>query len=238
MKISVLSWFRQRLPWGKEPTIEEPAQNRLLYLFLDEAGDLNFKPNGSKYFLFGSLVVRDPWPLNDALGTLRRQLFSGQFIPAAFHASEDRQATRDRVFECICAASDLAYDVTVVDKKLVPEEYREESAFYTFIADFTLRLTIAQYPTADPVYVTTDSLPLKKKRDAVVKGLKLCLSSVLGERRFQIEHHPSAAHGCLQAADYLNWAVYRKWEGGDRRSYDLVEQLIRRETQFDWKLMG
>ena len=48
---------------------------RHLYLFFDEARDLNFRPSGTKYYLFGTLAVRDPWPLTDALGRLRQDLF-------------------------------------------------------------------------------------------------------------------------------------------------------------------
>jgi hypothetical protein len=36
---------------------------------------------------------------------------------------------------------------------------------------------------------------------------------------------------CLQAADYLTWAVQRKYERDDSRSYDLIEPLIRSEFE-------
>jgi hypothetical protein len=36
----------------------------------------------------------------------------------------------------------------------------------------------------------------------------------------------------LQVADYVSWAVYRKWNLDDRRSYDLIESCMRSED--DW----
>lgn len=155
---------------------------RPIYLYFDEAGDLNFKSSGTDYFMFGVLVTRNPWPLSDALNGLRRELYQGRFIPEYFHASEDLQEVRNRVFECICERGDFTFDVLVVEKAAVPEDHHEQHKFYTFVADLALRLSLEHYPTAEPIFVTTDRIPVNKKRSAVTKGFKQCLSSILEER--------------------------------------------------------
>lgn len=38
-----------------------------------------------------------------------------------------------------------------------------------------------------------------------------------------------ASHPGLQAADYCTWSVYRKYQRGDLRSYDLIRAFIRSE---------
>jgi len=38
-----------------------------------------------------------------------------------------------------------------------------------------------------------------------------------------------AADPCLQIADYCAWAIQRKWERQDLRSYDLIRAKIRSE---------
>jgi hypothetical protein len=187
--------------------------------------------------MFGMLVTRNPWPLSDALNSLRRELYEGVFIPAYFHASEDLQKVRDRVFQTISETAGFVYDVLVVQKDAVPSEYREQHKFYRFVADAGLRLTLARYPTAEPIYLITDAIPVKRKRSSVIKGFKQCLASVLGDRRYEIGHHSSAAHPCLQAADYLNWAVFRKWERNDLRSYDVIKAYVRLETNFQWDIL-
>jgi hypothetical protein len=37
------------------------------------------------------------------------------------------------------------------------------------------------------------------------------------------------ADPCLQAADYCTWAIQKKWERGNVRSYDLIAKRITRE---------
>lgn len=37
---------------------------------------------------------------------------------------------------------------------------------------------------------------------------------------------PASADPCLQVADYCAWAIQRKWERDDPRSYDLISDRI------------
>ncbi len=37
---------------------------------------------------------------------------------------------------------------------------------------------------------------------------------------------PSATDPCLQLTDYCTWAIQRKWEKGDSRSYDMIKNRI------------
>jgi hypothetical protein len=42
---------------------------------------------------------------------------------------------------------------------------------------------------------------------------------------------PATTDPCLQVADYLTWAIQRKYESGDTRSYGLVRHLIKSEFE-------
>jgi hypothetical protein len=208
-----------------------------LYLYFDEAGDLDFGRSGTSFFLCGILATYDPWPLMRELPQLRERLFRGQFIPQAFHAAEDKQAVRDAVFSLICELGGFDMHVFVFEKAEVPPSHRDQATFYTFAADFALRMVLEWHPTDEPIYVITDTLPLRGKREAVVKGFKASLAALLRGRLFQIEHHSSGSQACLQAADYLTWAVFKKWERRDTRSYEQVRDFLAQEVTFDWTLI-
>ena len=74
---------------------------RRVHVFADEAGNFDFSngPSASKYFILTTLVMKE-CSLGERLLALRRQLaFEGLEIhQEGFHASEDKQAVRDRVF--------------------------------------------------------------------------------------------------------------------------------------------
>lgn len=219
--------IRQLRPRQAAATVAPSPRTRHVYLFFDEAGDLDFGNRGSRHFITGILVVRDPWVMMDALNQARRELFSGALIPERFHAAEDKQAVRDRVLAVITAVGDFDAYMVVSDKARVPQSYRDSAKFYTFSADLALRSVLQRYPTDEPIYVITDSLPVQRKREAVVKGFKASLVATVGSRRFEIAHQSSASQGFLQVADYVTWAVFRKWERGDERSFKPSSALLR-----------
>jgi hypothetical protein len=208
-----------------------------LYAFFDEAGDLGFGKDGSRHFLCGMLVTHDPWPIMHALNGLRERVFRDIFIPPAFHAAEDRADVRDRVLAAICKAGGFEAHITVIKKAAVPAKLTDASTFYAFVADFTLRWVLQRYPRDEPIFVVTDELPLTRKREALVKGFKASLASILPGRRYTIGHHASGSQGCLQAIDYVTWAVFRRLEEGDVKPYDVVKKYIVRESGVDWTLM-
>lgn len=84
----------------------------------------------------------------------------------------------------------------------------------------------------DEVIVITDSIPFNSKRRAVEKAVKTKLTEMLPAGiPYRIHHYASKASRYLQVADYCNWAIYRKWETGDLRSYRLIAGAI--ESEFD-----
>jgi hypothetical protein len=199
------------------------------FLFFDEAGDFNFHPSASRYCQFGVLSTPRPERLSTALAHLQYEIARrDMLVLRRFHAAEDRQAVRDQVFQALAATSSIEFDVVLVDKAKTPPELRDLPRFYPHLAEIALGPVFARNRSQD-VVVITDTLPLKRHASAVEKAFKVFIRRHVEGRRFEIHHHPSFAHAGLQAADYLNWAVYRKWSRGDRRSYDLIKHIVRRE---------
>lgn len=201
-----------------------------VYLFFDESGDFNFSAHGSRYYFFGALTTRDPVPLSHPMNELRYRLYAGGLELEYFHAAEDRQAIRDQVFEILTRVGGFEYDVVAIEKRKVDPVLHDERRFYPRFANDLLRYVFDRY--ADPnqrIVVITDRLPVKKTKQAVEKAFKLYIANNLGARPYSILHHSSAAHPCLQAADYCTWAIQRRWRDGDSRSYDLIKTFVRTE---------
>jgi len=87
------------------------------FLFADEAGDFTFnrRPNVSKYFILCTVAMEDA-TVAASLLTLRRQLaWDGADLGEYFHATRDRQAVRDAVFETILHHA-FTVQITVMEK--------------------------------------------------------------------------------------------------------------------------
>ena len=139
-----------------------------LYLFFDESGDLNFSPIGSRYYFFGALTTRDPERLTNPLSRLRYQLLADGLEIERFHASEDRQAVRDRVFEVILATGGFDFDAAVIKKRNARAVLDDEARFYPLFAARLLKHVFDRHPDPDErVVVVTDTLPVKRTKRAV-----------------------------------------------------------------------
>src|SRR6266446_1895800 len=100
---------------------------RFLYIFLDEAGNLDFSPNGSRFFVLGSITKERPFHAYKELTELKYNLVEQGTALEYFHASENAQAIRNQVFDII--QQNLAgvwIDGIVVEKQKVEAALRPE----------------------------------------------------------------------------------------------------------------
>ncbi len=207
---------------------------RRIHVFSDEAGDLTFKPAGngvSRYFMIGTVALAD-CAVGEELLRLRRELAWAGVQLDQFHATSDKQRVRDRVFD-VLARSDVRFDVTILDKRMAFEYLRADplrfykTAWYLHFKYVAPRIV----GSLDELLVVASSLQINKKK----KLVHLAVSDVVAQVSPTVVYHTAFAQAmsdpCLQAADYITWAVQREYESGDSRSYDLIRHLI--ESEFE-----
>ena len=143
-----------------------------IYFFFDESGNLDFSPNGTPYYCFGVLSTRDPAPLTQALTALRYDMLAVGLEVERFHAAEDRQATRDRVFAAITAVGAFDFDCVVIEKRKADPALYRDGRFYPHFAGYLLRHVFERSLVPNErITLITDRLPVKKTREGVRKAL-------------------------------------------------------------------
>jgi hypothetical protein len=134
------------------------------------------------------------------------------------------------VFAILAEVGGFEFDAVLIEKSKTPVALHDPPQFYPRFARHLLTRVFQRFRSHEPIILVTDRLPIKRKREAVEKALRSFLRNDLGSRPFTIVHHSSAAHLCLQAADYCIWAIYRKWSLGDDRSYNLIRPFVKSEV--------
>lgn len=195
-----------------------------LYSFLDEGGNFDFSPGGTRYFTLTAVTTHRPFVLHNALDDLQHELLEQGRGLLGFHCTEDRKAVRRDVFDCILGHLDRLHIVgVVIEKARVREEDRAPERFYPLIAEHLLAQVFSESPSAAraPRVIITDSLPVQKKRRAVEKALKQGLAARLPQAtRYHLLHQSSISHLGLQVADYCNWAIFRRFQQGEQHYFD------------------
>jgi hypothetical protein len=200
-----------------------------LYIFLDEAGNFDFK-GGSRYFILTAVCTRRPFDINVDLENYKYDIM--EKYPSVdleyFHCSEDNVHIRQNVFKVINEYS-TTFDVysVVILKEMLPDQLKTAETLYTFAISI-LALAVINRLKDQPfssILFITDQIPINKKRKQTEKAVKQALANILPSTvKYHIVHHSSRSHYGLQITDYLNWCIQRSYEKSD--SIQTIEKYM------------
>ena len=199
------------------------------YIFADEAGCLAFTraPNVSRFFIVCTVTMQQT-AVEKALMDLRHSLiWKGEALGDYFHASEDKQSVRNVVYSTI-RDHDFTVQATIMEKSKANAKLRSgDVSFYQhgFFAHFKYGISPI-LPDLSETLITTASLGTKKQRHAFEDAIATVLHHTSRTQGRRPDFRPALADPCLQVADYCAWAIQRKWERNDMRSYDLIRDRI------------
>ena len=204
-----------------------------LHVFADEAGDFDFT-NGertSRYFIICTCSMESCRVGEDLLRLRRTLAWEGCELGDYLHASTEKQEVRNRIFGVIVNCG-ISVQATIMEKRKADPAIRESLVrFYTYgwrNHFFNgMQEIITPYPE---LHVTAASIGIKKERTIFKKAVASIMSQTIVGKVWAADVFPSGTDPCLQVADYCAWAIQRKWERGDARSYDLVKKLITYES--------
>lgn len=214
-----------------------PPEKKRRFIFADEAGCFTFNrnPNVSRYFIVCT-VTMDDCTIAPELLSLRRQLvWEGAPVRDQFHATEDKQVIRDRVFE-VLRAHPFKVQATIMEKaKAFPRLYETDARFYQYGWLYHFRHALARFvePT-DELQITAATIATKKKQGAFTSAVHDVVQQHLPRDQWRAFFGQAGTDPCLQVADYCTWAVQRKWERGCTLSYDLIKDRI----TYEYDLFG
>jgi len=205
-----------------------------LYVFVDEGGNYDFSTNGTAYWVLTCLLATDINPGVMELYVLKHRLIDLGTDLEYFHASEDRQAVRDEVFEILAGSDHIRIDSVVVDKRKVAPRIRPLRGFYPMMVEKLLQypfdprgLDITAY---DKVLIFADrAAATRANQEILKKSLKAQLKRHLRGVPYEICMHASMSHPYLQLVDYANWAIYVRRERNETRPYDSIKHLVKSE---------
>ncbi len=208
-----------------------------LNIFIDESGNFDFSPNGTRHFLLTAVSTMDCPELLSGYFQLRHRIAATGLDLEELHATEDRQAIRNQVFDLLeehVAHGCFSVDAVIAQKNRVNPAMREEIVFYPELLKILLSRIFQQRMDRqiDRVNVWAARIGTKKKRASFERAIKSYLGNeLIADLPYDIFIHSSASHPMLQVADYCCWAINRKWKDGEVRHYSRIQPAVL--TEFD-----
>ncbi len=207
-----------------------------VYIFLDESGNLDFSARGTRYFVLTSVSMERPFPMYEALDAYKYDCLEFGLATEYFHCAHDNRHVRGRVFGIIGSnLGEIWVHTLVANKRRAATPVAYGDHLYSAMLSELLRRVLrgAAESKADEVVVIADAVPVRSRRQAIEKSVRSALNRAFPKRpTFRVLHHDSRAHYGLQVADYLCWAVFRKYERGESSIFDQIRPAILSEAEF------
>lgn len=200
------------------------------YLFIDESGNLDFSGKGSSHFILTSVAADSYRPALALLGHRHNLVITEEYDGHCFHATSDQQRVRDGVFDLI-RDMEIRVDTTIFEKRKAYDRLKTDNAFYDLAWYMHLKHVIPRVAKADEdLIIFAATINVQEKKQTFQNALKGTVDAI-GHRRgtTRVVFWPAQCDHGIQIADYCAWAIQRKWERGDTRSYELISHLIKSE---------
>ena len=209
-------------------------------VFADEFGNFDFSlgTGASRYFGLATVTFFDDQQARADLQQLRFDLaWEGITHSGPFRATTDQQAIRDRVF-AILEPHNFRVDATILEKrKSEPQLRSSRERFYQYAWYLHMKHVVPQIADAsDELLIVAASRGTKKELESFQRGVRDVIQQVSPPLTTKIAQWPANADTGLQIADYCGWALQRKWERSDVRSYDLIQDKM--SSEFDVFRLG
>jgi hypothetical protein len=205
-----------------------------LYIFADEAGCFNFsrKPGASRYYIVCTLSCASCSDLGADLLELRRRLvWERAPIGEYFHACEDKQIIRDHVFSVLQKHA-FSVQATIMEKsKAFPRIRSTNHQFYQYGWFYHFKHAAPKIARdASELHITTASVGTNRAQGVFTSAINDVVQQIMLKKTYRTNFCRSIADPCLQAVDYCTWAIQKKWEKEDTRSYELIKDRIIHEV--------
>lgn len=206
--------------------------DRTLFVFMDESGDMQFKPKGTMHFMVTAVCTRYPTSSASQMQELKYELMASRSEDLEFHATENSKGTRKRVIEAIRGIKGLTVHTLWIDKRYTVPSFQNSISLFGVFAKAMGRWIDAVFSNADidQVVLVFDSVLTGKQRDAFLKSIKPELKKL--NFSYKVLFHPVKQDLNGQIADYFSWAWFRKIESGDNRSFSELDRSSQ-WTQFN-----
>ena len=111
----------------------------MAYIFLDESGDLGFKPTSSKWFVFTIVLTNDHRKIEKVIKRIRKGLSKKYKKVKELHAYHTQPINRKRILKLLSQLKDLKILCIILNKKRVYVDLQKQKNYlYNYAANILL----------------------------------------------------------------------------------------------------
>lgn len=208
----------------------------MLYLYLDESGDLGFDFFGKKpsnFFTITILAVKGIENNRALLKAVKKTIWNQLPVKQAeLKGTKDSIRVKKYFYKQVSSVPFDIYAVSLNKRRVYDNLIEQKDRVYNFVAKNVLdKIPVEEASTR--VEVIIDKSKSKKE---IVEFNKYIISNVKGRIDPQVPldiwHRRSHENKGLQAVDSFSWGLFRKHERKDREWYDVFREKVRYDSVY------
>lgn len=210
----------------------------MAYIFLDESGDLGFDPKkkSSKYFLVTFLFVENKGPLEKVIKKIARNLSKKELKKhvGVLHACKEKPRTIVKTLESLNEKDISVVSIYLNKAKVYTKLQDEKHVLYNYVSNILLDRIFTKKLISINSLITLVASRRETNKFLNDNFKNYLRAQVKNNHRLdlQIEIKAPESEKCLQAVDFICWAIYRKREFGDDSYYELIGRKIKESPLF------
>lgn len=207
----------------------------MLYVFIDESGDLGFTDKASKYYIIASVETKNFTELNSIVKKVRKTLKKGKRNIPEFKFTRSDEIIQRRFLNKLIEAN-VSFSAIVLQKQTVYDYLRDKKEkLHNYLAGFLAESLSYDYSEEREFKIIVDKFIMsREKRLEFNQYLRYRLFNShrgSGLLRIEILHEDSQQHPGLQAADFVAGSVFQHYERGRSGFYEIIKPKLRLELR-------
>jgi hypothetical protein len=215
-----------------------------MFIYLDESGDLGFdfsKQKTTKKFVITLLVCKSELSLKDFRKAIKRTIKNKlnkkkpkKQIQAELKGTKTDFKVKEYFFKQLKRADWDIYTIILNKERVFPNLQTKagKKKLYNFLAHFIIE-KLPLRTTFTNVRLIVD----KSKNREEIRDFNLYMENQLQgllplNTGFNVDHLASENSAGLQAADLFCWGIFKKYEFGECKWYNVYSSKIRYETEY------
>jgi hypothetical protein len=208
----------------------------MLYVFIDESGDLGFTENSSKYYVVAAVETDNELKISRVFKKVRETLKKKKKNIPEFKFTKSDNIVRKRILKGLVKA-ELTFSAVILQKKQVYNYLRDQKQIiHNYLTGFIAESLCPNYLDKREIHIIIDKFINKKDRKNFDWYLRVKIENCFIQNdkvppKILIYHENSQNSAGLQAADFIAGSIFRYYERQDSTYYDIIKDNIRVEIR-------
>jgi len=204
----------------------------MMYVYLDESGDLGFGQGGTKYFTIAFVIMKNPLHFKRCVKRVKVKYDIPRDVELKGYTT--RESIKTDLLNRFAKLDIEVHSITVRKKNVNPRLQRDTNIFYNYMVGLSLVERILQEPPNSEVIINIDkriiSITSGAKFDEYLR-LKTWYERERQDIELKIYHIDSHEAYAIQGIDIICNSIFRKYNSNNYRLFNIIQGKVKSDRR-------